>query len=104
MGGHPLDMRTDHNRLHNMEALASKSIFGQLAGYEGVNDAQNRTMSVPHPVPRRTVRPHLADRAVSSGSFVLRVNAKPSSVVAAVLASTSQLLSTIAVSLCSIVR
>ena len=39
MGEHLLDTRTGHNRLHSIVALSRQSIFGRLAGYEDVNDA-----------------------------------------------------------------
>ena len=39
MGEHVVDTRNGHNRLHSIVALSRQSIFGRLAGYEDVNDA-----------------------------------------------------------------
>ena len=33
------DTRAGHNRLHSLVGLLRQSVFGRLAGYEGVNDA-----------------------------------------------------------------
>ncbi len=40
IAGGPLgDTRTAHNRLHSMVGLLRQSVFGRLAGYDDVNDA-----------------------------------------------------------------
>jgi hypothetical protein len=39
-GGLLRDTRTGHNRLHSFVGLLRQSVFGRLAGYEDVNDAE----------------------------------------------------------------
>lgn len=38
-GGLLRDTRTGHNHLHSLVGLLRQSVFGRLAGYEDVNDA-----------------------------------------------------------------
>ena len=56
------DTRTGHNRLHSLVGLLRQSVFGRLAGYDDVNDADRLSLD---PVMRQVVggravdaRPH----------------------------------------------
>ena len=46
------DTRTGHNRLHSLVGLLRQSVFGRLAGYEDVNDADRLALD---PVMRQVV-------------------------------------------------
>ena len=51
-GGVLRDTRTGHNRLHSLIGLLRQSVFGRLAGYEDVNDADRLALD---PVMRQVV-------------------------------------------------
>ena len=65
MGEHLLDTRTGHNRLHSIVALSRQSIFGRLAGYEDVNDADYLAVD---PVMRQIVGGRAVDHQAASAS------------------------------------
>lgn len=46
------DTRTGHNRLHTLDGLLRQSVFGRLAGYDDVNDADRLALD---PVMRQVV-------------------------------------------------
>ena len=58
-GGVLLDTRNGHNRLHTLVGLLRQSVFGRLAGYDDVNDADRLALD---PVTRQVV----GGRAVSA--------------------------------------
>ena len=51
-GGLLRDTRTGHSRLHSLVGLLRQSVFGRLAGYEDVNDADRLALD---PVMRQVV-------------------------------------------------
>ena len=51
-GGLLRDTRTGHNRLHSLVGLLRQSVFGRLAGYDDVNDADRLALD---PVMRQVV-------------------------------------------------
>ena len=51
-GGLLRDTRTGHNRLHSLVGLLRQSVFGRLAGYDDVNDADRLSLD---PVMRQVV-------------------------------------------------
>ena len=69
MGEHIQDTRTGHNRLHSIVALSRQSIFGRLAGYEDVNDADRLAFD---PVMRQIVGGRAVDRQAASASQMAR--------------------------------
>ena len=83
MGEHLVDTRTGHNRLHSIIALARQSIFGRLAGYEDVNDADRLAFD---PVMRQIVGGravvHQAASASQMGRFETEVLARPENLAA----------------------
>ena len=50
------DTRTGHNRLHSLVGLLRQSVFGRLAGYDDVNDADRLALDPDAAVGRRTCR------------------------------------------------
>jgi hypothetical protein len=69
-GGLLRDTRTGRNRLHTLVSLLRQSVFGRLAGYEDVNDADRLALD---PVMRQVVadeplRPRWRRRARWAGS------------------------------------
>ena len=85
MGEHIQDTRTGHNRLHSIVALSRQSIFGRLAGYEDVNDADRLAFD---PVMRQIVGGravnHQAASASQMGRFETEVLARPENLAALV--------------------
>ena len=65
MGEHLQDTRTGHNRLHSMVGLSRQSVFGRLAGYEDVNDADRLAVD---PVMRQIVGGRAVDHQAASAS------------------------------------
>lgn len=65
MGKYVVDTRTGHNRLHSIVALSRQSIFGRLAGYEDVNDADRLAFD---PVMRQIVGGRAVDHQAASAS------------------------------------
>ena len=65
MGEHLVDTRTGHNLLHSIVALSRQSIFGRLAGYEDVNDADYLAID---PVMRQIVGGRAVDHQAASAS------------------------------------
>ena len=65
MGEHVVDTRNGHNRLHSIVALSRQSIFGRLAGYEDVNDADYLAVD---PVMRQIVGGRAVDHHAASAS------------------------------------
>ena len=65
MADHLIDTRTGHNRLHSIVALSRQSIFGRLAGYEDVNDADYLAVD---PVMRQIVGGRAVDHHAASAS------------------------------------
>ncbi|MDU8913815.1 transposase, partial [Aestuariicoccus sp. MJ-SS9] len=59
------DTRTGHNRLHSLVGLLRQSIFGRLAGYEDVNDADRLASD---PVMRQVVGGRAVDGQAASAS------------------------------------
>ena len=51
-GGVLSDTRTGHNRLHSLVGLLRQSVFGRLAGYDDVNNADRLALD---PVMRQVV-------------------------------------------------
>ena len=64
-GKHLNDIRTGHNRLHSLIGLLRQSVFGRLAGYEDVNDAERLALD---PVMRQIVGGRAVDRQAASAS------------------------------------
>ncbi len=65
MGEHLVDTRSGHNRLHGIVGLSRQSIFGRLAGYEDVNDADRLACD---PVMRQVVGGRAVDHQAASAS------------------------------------
>jgi hypothetical protein len=64
-GGLLRDTRTGHNRLHSLVGLLRQSVFGRLAGYEDVNDADRLALD---PVMRQVVGGRAVDGGAASTS------------------------------------
>ncbi len=64
-GGILRDTRTGHNRLHSLVGLLRQSVFGRLAGYEDVNDADRLALD---PVMRQVVGGRAVDAKAASAS------------------------------------
>lgn len=64
-GEHLSDTRTGHNRLHGLVGLLRQSVFGRLAGYEDVNDAERLALD---PVMRQIVGGRAVDQNAASAS------------------------------------
>jgi hypothetical protein len=64
-GGLLRDTRTGHNRLHSLIGLLRQSVFGRLAGYEDVNDADRLALD---PVMRQVVGERAVDGSAASTS------------------------------------
>lgn len=64
-GEHLIDTRTGHNRLRGLVGLLRQSVFGRLAGYEGVNDAERLAVD---PVMRQIVGGRAVDQNAASAS------------------------------------
>jgi hypothetical protein len=64
-GGVLRDTRTGHNRLHSLVSLLRQSVFGRLAGYENVNDADRLASD---PVMRQVVGGRAVDAKAASAS------------------------------------
>jgi hypothetical protein len=64
-GGLLRDARTGHNRLHSLIGLLRQSVFGRLAGYEDVNDADRLALD---PVMRQVVGGRAVDAKAASAS------------------------------------
>ncbi|MBZ0130568.1 MAG: IS1380 family transposase [Rhodobacteraceae bacterium] len=64
-GGVLRDTRLGHNRLHSLVGLLRQSVFGRLAGYEDVNDADRLA---PDPVMRQVVGGRAVDASAASAS------------------------------------
>ncbi len=59
------DRRTGHNRVHSLVGLLRQSVFGRLAGYDDVNDADRLALD---PVVRQVVGGRAADTKAASAS------------------------------------
>jgi len=59
------DTRTGHNRLHSLVGLLRQSVFGRLAGYDDVNDADRLSLD---PVMRQVVGGRAVDAKAASAS------------------------------------
>jgi hypothetical protein len=59
------DTRSGHNRLHSLVGLLCQSVFGRLAGYEDVNDADRLALD---PVMRQVVGGRAVDGSAASTS------------------------------------
>jgi hypothetical protein len=59
------DTRTGHNRLHSLIGLLRQSVFGRLAGYDDVNDADRLALD---PVMRQVVGGRAVDANAASAS------------------------------------
>ena len=59
------DTRTGHNRLHTLVGLLRQSVFGRLAGYNDVNDADRLALD---PVMRQVVGGRAVDTKAASAS------------------------------------
>ena len=57
--------RTGHNRLHTLVGLLRQSVFGRLAGYDDVNDADRLALD---PVMRQVVGGRAVDTKAASAS------------------------------------
>jgi len=83
MGEYLVDTRTGHNRLHSIVGLSRQSIFGRLAGYEDVNDADRLAFD---PVMRQIVGGRAVDHQAASasqmGRFETEVLATPENLAA----------------------
>jgi hypothetical protein len=83
IGEHLVDTRTGHNLLHSIVALSRQSIFGRLAGYEDVNDADYLAID---PVMRQIVGGRAVDHQAASasqmGRFETEVLTTPENLVA----------------------
>jgi len=64
-GGLLRDTRTGHDRLHSLVGLLRQSVFGRLAGYEDVNDADRLALD---PVMRQVVGGRAVDGSAASAS------------------------------------
>lgn len=64
-GGVLRDTRTGHNRLHSLIDLLRQSVFGRLAGYEDVNNADRLALD---PVMRQVVVGRAVDGNAASAS------------------------------------
>ncbi|MEP3331387.1 transposase [Sedimentitalea sp.] len=64
-GGLLRDTRTGHNRLHTLVGLLRQSVFGRLAGYEDVNDADRLARD---PVMRQVVGGRAVETKAASAS------------------------------------
>ncbi len=64
-GGLLRDTRTGHNRLHSLVGLLRQSVFGRLAGYDDVNDADLLALD---PVMRQVVGGRAVDAKAASAS------------------------------------
>ena len=64
-GGFLRDRRTGHNRLHSLVGLLRQSVFGRLAGYDDVNDADRLSLD---PVMRQVVGGRAVDAEAASAS------------------------------------
>ena len=64
-GGLLRDTRTGHNRLHSLAGLLRQSVFGRLAGYDDVNDADRLSLD---PVMRQVVGGRAVDARAASSS------------------------------------
>ena len=64
-GGLLRDTRTGHNRLHSLVGLLRQSVFGRLAGYDDVNDADRLSLD---PVMRQVVGGRVVDTRAASTS------------------------------------
>jgi hypothetical protein len=64
-GGLLRDTRTGHNRLHTLVGLLRQSVFGRLAGYDDVNDADRLSLD---PVMRQVVGGRAVDAKAASAS------------------------------------
>ena len=64
-GGFLRDTRTGHNRLHSLVGLLRQSVFGRLAGYDDVNDADRLSLD---PVMRQVVGGRAVDAKAASAS------------------------------------
>ena len=64
-GGVLRDTRTGHNRLHSLVGLMRQSVFGRLAGYDDVNDADRLALD---PVMRQVVGGRAVDASAASAS------------------------------------
>ncbi len=62
-GGLLRDTRTCHNRLHSLVGLLRQSVFGRLAGYDDVNDADRLSLD---PVMRQVVGGRAVDAKAAS--------------------------------------
>jgi hypothetical protein len=80
---HLVDTRTGHNWVHSMVGLARQSVFGRLAGYEDVNDADRLAFD---PVMRQIVGGRAVDQQAASasqmGRFETEVLATPDNLAA----------------------
>ena len=59
------DTRIGHNRLHSLVGLLRQSVFGRLAGYDDVNDADRLALD---PVMRQLVGGRAVDAKAASAS------------------------------------
>ncbi len=59
------DTRSGHNRLHSLVGLLCQSVFGRLAGYEDVNNADRLALD---PVMRQVVGGRAVDGSAASTS------------------------------------
>lgn len=77
-GGVLRDTRTGHNRLHSLVGLLRQSVFGRLAGYKDVNDADRLGLD---PVMRQIIGGRAVDAKAASasqmGRFETEVLAEP---------------------------
>ena len=64
-GGVLKDTRPGHNRLHSLVGLLRQSVFGRLAGYDDVNDADRPALD---PVMRQVVGGRAVDATAASAS------------------------------------
>ncbi len=64
-GGLLRDTRTGQNRLHSLVGLLRQSVFGRLAGYDDVNDADRLALD---PVMRQVVGGRAVDAKAASAS------------------------------------
>ncbi|WP_048599655.1 IS1380 family transposase, partial [Nereida ignava] len=64
-GGFLRDTRTGHNRLHSLVGLLRQSVFGRLAGYDDVNDADRLSLD---PVMRQVVGGRAVEAKAASAS------------------------------------
>jgi hypothetical protein len=69
-GGVLKDTRIGHNRLHSLVGLLRQSVFGRLAGYEDVNDADRLALD---PVMRQVVGGRAVDAKTASASQMGRL-------------------------------